>query len=149
MAKQLEYDPNAILYRWIYKEDDGNVRLIGTDPALKDTTKFFRWIDEPHGWEQREPWSQGTVNATAIQHKIGARSGWTGAIPLPSRPVGRPRKEVAEEDRPVSVSTSMRRAELFEIMRRAGEEKMTVSEWVAGVLRDRLAGAAERPVHAE
>jgi hypothetical protein len=143
MTKRIEYEPNAILYRWNFKEDDGKIRLIGTDPAIADLTKLFRWIDEPHGWEGREPWLGGTVTATRVEHKLGAHSGWTGAIPV-SRSPGRPKREIADDDRPVSVSTAVRRAELFEIMRRAADAKQTVAQWVAAVLREKLVdGAAE------
>jgi hypothetical protein len=137
MGKKIEYSPHALLFRWNYREDDGAVRLVGTDPELKDAARFFRWIDEPGGWDRREPWVQATANATQVEHKVGFASGWPGAQPI-SRPLGRPRKDVAEDDRPVSVSTSLRRAELFEIQRLAADARQSVSEWVASALRARL-----------
>lgn len=133
------FDPNALLYRWIYREDDGLPRLIGTDPALADRSKFFRWVNVPHGWNDREPWPQGTANTEALSHQDGAASGWPGAVPLPSAPRGRPRKEFASnDDRPVSVSASVRRAELFEIQKIASEERKSVSEWVCDAIRAQL-----------
>jgi len=137
MTKKIAYDPNALLFRWNYREDDGLVRLIGTDPELKTKARWFRWPDVPGGWEQREEWAQGTANATPADNRVGLVSGWPGAVPV-SRAPGRPKKDVADDDRPVSVSTSLRRAELFEIMKLASSSRQSVSEWVAAVLRDRL-----------
>lgn len=137
MGKKIEYNPNAVLYRWNYREDDALVRLIGTDPALNDKARFFRWLDEPGGWERREEWSQGASNVTAVDHRVGAASGWPGAHPL-TRAVGRPKKEIADDDKPVSVATSLRRAELFEIMQRAARARQSVSEWVAAAVRAQL-----------
>lgn len=143
MTKKIEYAPDAILYRWHYKEDDGQIRLIGTDPALGDSSKLFRWIDAPEGWNDREPWSGGTTKATWIDPKLGSHSGWPGAIPV-SRAVGRPKKEIADnkeianDERPERLSTTVWRAELIEIMRRAADAKQTVPEWIAAVLRKEL-----------
>lgn len=136
MAKT--YDQNAILYRWLYKEDDGFVRLIGTDPALADRSQFFRWSDEPGGWSRREPWPQGAANVEPLDNAAGAQSGWPGATPVPGRSPGRPRKEVADDDRPINITASVRRGELFEIQRRAAEARKSVSEWIAGVIRAQL-----------
>lgn len=146
MAKKTEFDPYAVLYRWNYREEDGLVRFVGTDPELKDKARFFRWIDEPDGWNRREGWSQGAANVTAVDLRSGSRSCWPGATPV-VRPPGRPKKELAEDDRPVSVSTSLRRIELFEIMRRAAAAHQSVSEWVAAIVRvelgDQLADPAD------
>ena len=137
MGKQKEYDPEAILYRWLYREDDNLVRLIGTDPELADRTTFFRWINEPGGWERREPWPQGATNVETVDNKVGLTSGWPGAIPQigVKRGPGRPRKEVADEDRIVAMSVSIRRGDLFEIQRLASDARQTVSEWVSSVVR--------------
>ena len=135
-----QFDPNAILFRWAFREDDDLPRLIGTDPALADRSKFFRWVDEPGGWERREPWPRGAVNVEVVPHGAGTVSLWPGAIPLRARPDCRPQKEYAtEDDRPVTVSLSLRRAELFEIQRRASVERKTVSEWLAHVMRTEIA----------
>lgn len=135
MGKQ--FDPNALLYRWRFREDDNLPRLIGTDPELADRSKFFRWINEPGGWERREPWPPGATNVEALDNVAGTASGWPGALPLRAKP-GRPRKEVADEDRPVTLSFSVRRAELYEIQRHASDARQTVSEWVGGVARAEL-----------
>jgi hypothetical protein len=137
MTKKLEYNVDAVLYRWNYREDDGLVRLIGTDPDLKDKARFFRWIDEPLGWTRREIWAQGASNVTAVDQRVGTGSGWPGALPV-TRPLGRPKKELAKDDQPVTVTTSLRRGELFEIMRRAADARLSVSEWVADVVRGQL-----------
>ena len=133
-----KFDPNALLYRWIFREDDNLPRLIGTDPALADRSKFFRWINEPGGWDRREPWPQGTANTEALDNVAGSASGWPGAIPLRGKP-GRPRKEVQDDDRPVTLSLSIRRAEVFDIQRYASDARKTVSEWIGGVVRAELA----------
>ena len=141
MGKQ--YDPNALLYRWSFREDDNLPRLIGTDPALSDRSKFFRWINEPGGWARREPWPHGATNVEALDNSAGLASGWPGAVPLRGKP-GRPRKEIADDDRPITMSLSIRRAEVFEIQRLASDARQTVSEWIAGVVRaeiDRLSKA--------
>lgn len=134
------YPPNAKLYKYRFKEDDGLPRLIGTDPANSEIL-WFRWIHQPHGWEHREPWTapvlEQPISDELTDNAFGAHSGWPGAIPL-TRPPGRPKIEREEEDRPVSISTSMRRAELFEIMARAAASKQSVSEWVAAQLRTAL-----------
>lgn len=135
MGKQ--YDPQALLYRWIFREDDNLPRLIGTDPALSDRSKFFRWINEPGGWERREPWPTGATNVEALDNSAGIASGWPGATPLRSK-LGRPRKEVPDDDRLVAMSLSVRRADVFEIQRLASEARQTVSEWVAGVVRSEI-----------
>ena len=144
MGKQ--YDPEALLYRWVFKEDDNLPRLIGTDPELADRTKFFRWINEPGGWERREPWTQGATNVEAVDNSMGITSGWPGAIPQSGakRGPGRPRKEVADEDRLVVISVSIRRAEMFDIQRIASDSRQTVPEWATAVVRaelDRLSKA--------
>lgn len=133
------YDPHAILYRWLFKEEDGLVRLIGTDPALADRSRLFRWIDQPGGWDDREPWPQGVTNTEIIDNAVGAVSGWPGAVPVRVSP-GRPRnKEVAgSEDRSINVSASVRRTELFEIQRVASAARQSVSEWVADAIRAQL-----------
>lgn len=141
MAKQ--FDPNALLYRWHFREDDNLPRLIGTDPALADRSKFFRWVNEPGGWEKREPWPHGATNVEAVDNVAGTASGWPGALPLRAK-LGRPRKEVAEEDRLVAVSVSIRRPDLYEIQRYAGEARQTVSEWIGGMVRIELEARAER-----
>lgn len=139
MGKQ--YDPNALLYRWSFREDDNLPRLIGTDPELADRSKFFRWINEPNGWERREPWPHGATNVEALDNSAGTASNWPGAVPLRAKP-GRPRKEVEDEgDRPVTVSLSIRRTELYAVQRYASDARKTVSEWIAGVVRAEL----ERP----
>jgi hypothetical protein len=132
MGKQ--FDPNAILYRWSFREDDNLPRLIGTDPALADRSKFFRWINEPSGWERREPWPHGATNVEALDNVAGTASGWPGALPLRAQP-GRPRKEVADDDRPVTMSFSIRRAEVYAIQRHASDARQTVSEWISGAVR--------------
>ena len=132
-----KYDPNALLYRWAFREDDNLPRLIGTDPELADRSKFFRWVNEPGGWNQREPWPHGATNVEALDNAAGITSGWPGAFPLRGVP-GRPRKEVAEEDRPVTMSISLRRAEVFEIQRHASDARKTVSEWIGSVVRAEL-----------
>jgi hypothetical protein len=129
-----QYDPQALLYRWIFREDDNLPRLIGTDPDLADRSKFFRWINEPGGWDRREPWPQGATNVEALDNSAGITSGWPGAIPVKAKR-GRPVKEVADDDRLVAMSLSVRRADVFEIQRLASEARQTVSEWVAGVVR--------------
>ena len=136
MGKQ--YDPQAILYRWMYREDDDLPRLIGTDPDLADRSKFFRWIDEPGGWLRKEPWSQGATNVQALDNSAGLASGWPGAIPLaPKR--GRPTKDVAEDDKLVPVNVTVRRAEMFDIQRLASDARQTVPEWAASVIRAEIA----------
>ena len=141
MGKQKQYSPDALLYRWLYREDDNLPRLIGTDPDLADRTKFFRWINEPGGWERKEPWSQGATNVETVDNSAGLTSGWPGAIPQSGakseakRGPGRPRKEVADEDRIVAMSVSIRRGDLFEIQRLASDARQTVSEWVSSVVR--------------
>jgi hypothetical protein len=137
-----QYDPNALLYRWMYREDDGLPQLIGTDPELADRSKFFRWIDEPNGWERRIPWPQGAVNVESLPNAVGLASGWPGAQPIRAKP-GRPRKEVDDDDRPVTVSLSVRRAEIFEIQQLASTARRTVSEWLAGVVRAELERVAK------
>ena len=124
----------GLLYRWIFREDDGLVRFIGTDPALGDDLQLFRWVNEPGGWDRREPWSQGIANAEKIDSVMAAVSGWPGA----KRGPGRPKKEVPEDDRPISVSASVRRAELFEMQRLASEQRKSVSEWIASAIRAQL-----------
>lgn len=142
-----QYDPNAILFRWAFREDDNLPRLIGTDPALADRSKFFRWIDEPGGWERREPWPQGAVNVEVANNGFGTASKWPGAVPLPPRPRGRPPKEYAEkDDRPVTMSFSVRRADLFEIQQRASVERKTVSEWLTSVVCTALASSSNEDV---
>ena len=133
-----KYDPNALLYLWTLKEEDGIMRLIGTDPALADRSTFFRWKNVPGGWDHREPWPHGPLNADPCANAKGEHSGWPGASPLPARPVGRPRKEVSADERPTNLSTSVRRSELFVIQKLASEDRKSVSEWVASVIRDRL-----------
>ena len=135
MGKQ--FDPNALLYRWTFREDDNLPRLIGTDPELENRSRFFRWINEPGGWERREPWPPGASNVEPLDNTAGTASGWPGAIPLRAKP-GRPRKEVTDDDRPVTMSLSVRRAEVFEIQRHASDARKTVSEWVGGVVRAEL-----------
>jgi hypothetical protein len=140
-----QYDPNALLYRWLYREDDGLPQLIGTDPELADRSKFFRWVDEPNGWEKRIPWSQGAVNVEPLANSAGFASGWPGALPIRAKP-GRPRKEVADDDRPVTVSLSVRRSEIFEIQNLASSARKTVSEWLGGVVRAELERVAKNQV---
>lgn len=135
MGKQ--FDPNALLYRWTFREDDNLPRLIGTDPELANRSKFFRWVNEPGGWERREPWPHGATNVEPLDNAAGTASGWPGAVPLRRNP-GRPIKEVADDDRPVTVSLSVRRAEVFQIQRHASDARKTVSEWVGGVVRAEL-----------
>src|SRR6202040_2294746 len=103
--------------------DSGLIVLVGSDPAEADASKLFRWLDmsEPDGWSKRVAWSQGDVDLLPLPHPAGARSGWPGAIPLPPRQPGRPRKDVAVDDQSVKVATSLRRAELFEVMRLAAD----------------------------
>jgi hypothetical protein len=134
------YDQNAILYRWLYKAEDGVALFIGTDPALADRAKFFRWRDESGGWDRREPWSQGASDVQPIDNAAGTSSGWPGSVPLPGRGPGRPRKEVADDDRLAAVTASIRRSELFEIQRRAAEARKSVSEWIACAIRAQLGG---------
>jgi hypothetical protein len=134
------YDPNALLYRWLYKAEDNVVLFIGTDPALADRAKFFRWRDEAGGWDRREPWQQGAHDVQPLDNSAGASSGWPGSAPLPGRGPGRPRKEVAANDRLAAVTASVRRSELFEIQRRAANEQKSVSEWVACAIRAQLGG---------
>ena len=146
MGKQ--FDPNALLYRWNFREDDNLPRLIGTDPELADRSKFFRWISEPGGWERREPWPHGATNVEALDNEAGTTSGWPGALPSRAK-LGRPRKEVSEEDRPVTLSFSIRRAEVFEIQRYASDARQTVSEWMGSVVRaelERLAASKNTPL---
>jgi hypothetical protein len=138
-----QYDPQALLYRWNFREDDNLPRLIGTDPALADRSKFFRWTNEPGGWERREPWPHGATNVEALDNAAGLGSGWPGATPLRARP-GRPVKEIADDDRPVTVSISIRRAEVYEIQRYASDARKTVSEWVGSVVRAELARQTEK-----
>ena len=140
MGKQ--FDPNALLYRWSFREDDNLPRLIGTDPSLADRSKFFRWVNEPGGWERREPWLHGATNVEVLDNVAGTASGWPGALPLRAKP-GRPRKEVADDDRPVTMGLSIRRAEVFEIQRHASDARQTVSEWIGGVVRAELARLAK------
>lgn len=136
MAKT--YDPNAILYRWRFKEEDGLIRLIGTDPAVADRSRLFRWIDQPGGWDDREPWSQGTMNAELIDNALGFTSGWPGAKPI-TKPVGRPRNKIeGPPDKPINVSASIKRVELFEIQRLASAAEQSVAEWVASAIRAQL-----------
>lgn len=139
-----KYDPNALLYRWIYRDDDDRPRLIGTDPEIADRSKFFRWVNEPGGWERREQWPQGATNVESLDNSAGIASGWPGALPLRAVP-GRPRKEVAEDDRPVTMSLSVRRAEVFEIQRYASDARKTVSEWIGSVVRAELDRLSKAP----
>jgi len=136
MAKR--YDPNALLYRWLYREDDNLPCLIGTDPDLADRAKFFRWVNEPDGWSRREPWPTGTSNTEVLDNGAGLASGWPGAIPLRAKP-GRPPKDIAEDDRLVTLSLSVRRVEVFDIQRFASDARKTVSEWLGGVVRGEIA----------
>jgi hypothetical protein len=136
VAKQ--YDQNAVLCRWLYRGEDGLVRLVGTDPELADRTHFFRWVNEPGGWSRREPWPDGLVNTEVIDNAAGAASGWPGATPLRGK-AGRPRKELEDSDKPASVKASVRRTELFEIQRLASNAQKSVSEWVTIAIRDKLA----------
>lgn len=137
-----QFPPDALLYRWNFQEDDARPRLIGTDPTI-GRDQFFRWVNEPGGWDRREPWPQGAANAEKIGNAAAAVSGWPGASAGRGR--GRPKKELAEDDRPISVSASVRRAELFEIQQLASASKKSVSEWIASAIRSQLAvvGAAE------
>jgi hypothetical protein len=137
------YDPQALLYRWSFREDDNLPRLIGTDPALADRSKFFRWINEPGGWERREPWPHGATNVEVLDNSAGIASGWPGAQPLRAAR-GRPRKDVPEDDRPVTVSFSVRRAAMYEIQRQASDHRQTVSEWIGGVVRAELERLSEK-----
>lgn len=147
------FDPNAILYRWLFREEDGHVRLIGTDPALADRTRFFRWPSMPGGWEQREPWTNGIASAELVDNAVGGPSGWPGATPLRGK-VGRPPKEPAKKDlpdgdKPTGVKAFVKRTELFEIQRLASDAQKSVSEWAATVIREALArsqGAQVEPV---
>lgn len=139
-----QYDPQALLYRWSFREDDNLPRLIGTDPSLADRSKFFRWINEPGGWAKREPWPHGPTNVEAVDNSAGLASGWPGAVPIRPK-LGRPVKEVPEDDKLVATSVSIRRAELFKVQRLASDARQTVSEWVASVVRaeiDRLSNRA-------
>ena len=139
-----QYDPQALLYRWSFREDDNLPRLIGTDPSLGDRSKFFRWINEPGGWAKREPWPHGPTNVEAVDNSAGLTSGWPGAVPMRPK-LGRPIKDVPEDDKLVATSISIRRAELFKIQRLASDARQTVSEWVASVVRaeiDRLSNRA-------
>jgi hypothetical protein len=131
------YDPNAILYRWMFREDDGLPRLIGTDPSWADRSKFFRWIDEPGGWERREPWPQGATNIQALDNSAGLASGWPGAIPIPAK-MGRPRNEASDEDKVVSTSFSIRRGDLLDVQRLASDARKTTSEWISEVVRKEI-----------
>lgn len=135
MSKQ--FDPNALLFCSNYREEDGRLVLIGTDPALSDRSKYFRWVDEPGGWERRAAWPAGITNAESAHNAAGVQSGWPGAIPLRGKP-GRPAKELAADDRSVHVSTLLRRAELFDIQRRASDAKQSVSEWISTTIRAEL-----------
>lgn len=137
MGKSKQYDPNALLYRWLFREDDQLPRLIGTDPALADRSKFFRWVNEPTGWERREPWPQGATNIEVLDNSAGLASGWPGAIPIPAT-MGRPRKEVSDEDRLISMNFSIRRGDVFDVQRLASDARQTVSEWISGVIRAEL-----------
>jgi len=128
------YDPNAILYRWLFREDDQLPRLIGTDPALADRSKFFRWIDEPNGWERREPWPQGATNIQSLDNSAGLTSGWPGAVPIPAK-LGRPRNEATDDDKLVSMSFKIRREDVFDVQRLASEARQTTSEWISGVIK--------------
>jgi len=132
------YNENAVLYRHKYKDDGGQFVLIGTDPVDPDPTKLFRWLDEAGGWSKREVWARGAADLLQIAHPAGLRSGWPGAIPLPPRQPGRPRKDVPVDDQVVKVSASLRRAELFEVMRLAADARQSVAEWVAETLRERI-----------
>lgn len=136
----LRYSENAVLYHHRYKADGGQYVMVGTDPTASenDPSLLFRWLDEAGGWERRVIWSQGTADLVKLEPPAGLRSGWPGAIPLPPRQPGRPRKEVPPDDQVVKVSASLRRAELFEVMRMAADAKQSVSEWIAATLRDRL-----------
>jgi len=129
-----QYDPNAILYRWLFREDDQLPRLIGTDPELADRSRFFRWIDEPGGWEKREPWPQGATNIQSLDNAAGTTSGWPGAIPIPAK-MGRPRNEATDEDKVVSMSFSIRRGDLIDLQRVASDARQTTTEWISGVIR--------------
>lgn len=136
MGKQ--FDPNALLYSWNFREEDGLPRLIGTNPELADRSQFFRWINEPGGWERHEPWPQGATNVQALDNSAGLASGWPGATPLRGKP-GRPRKDpVPENDRTVALSISVRRADVIDIQRRASNANKTVSEWLVGIVHDAL-----------
>ena len=137
MGKSKQYDPNALLYRWLFREDDQLPRLIGTDPALADRSKFFRWVNEPTGWERREPWPQGATNIEVLDNSAGLASGWPGAIPIPAT-MGRPRKEVPDDDRLISMNFSIRRGDVFDVQRLASDARQTVSEWISGVIRAEL-----------
>jgi hypothetical protein len=143
--RKLQYDPSALLYCHRYKDDDGSLVLVGNDPAIADpTVGLFRWRDVSAGWESRTAWTGGAADLSVIPPAAGARSGWPGAIPLPPRQPGRPRKEVSEDDRPVLVRASIRRAEYFAIMRLAADAQQSVPEWVATILRERLGDAAPK-----
>ncbi len=134
-----QFDSNALLYRWNYREADGSSRFIGTDPAIGlGDGRWFRWINEPGGWDRREPWPQGTANAEKVANAVALISGWPGAVPM-SRGRGRPKKELADDDRPTSVSASVRRSELYEMQLLASAARKSVSEWIAGVIREQLA----------
>jgi hypothetical protein len=137
-----QYPKSALLYRWLYREDDGLVRLIGTDPALDNRALFFRWINQPGGWDDREPWASGSANTESVDNAIGTASGWPGAVPLRARP-GRPPKDLADGDKTAPVQGSVRRTELYEIQRLASTAQQSVSEWVTGAIREKLARAAQ------
>ncbi len=132
------YSENAVLYRHRYKDESGSFVLVGNDPADPDVGKLFRWLDESGGWEKRELWAHGLADLLQLAHPAGLRSGWPGAIPLPPRQPGRPRKDVPVDDQIVKVSASLRRAELFEVMRLAADAHQSVAEWVAETLRARI-----------
>lgn len=134
MGKSKTYDPNALLYLWDFREDDNLPRLIGTDPDLADRSTFFRWINEPAGWERREPWSHGATSVKPLDNAAGLTSGWPGALPIPAK-MGRPRNEVADDDKLISMSFSIRRADVFDVQRLASEARQTVSEWLSSVVR--------------
>ena len=142
MGKQ--YDPHALLYRWNFREDDNLPRLIGTDPELADRSKFFRWVNEPGGWDRREPWPHGATNVEALDNSAGLASGWPGAVPVRGKP-GRPRKDVPDDERPVTLSLSLRRAEVFEVQRLAADARQTVGEWIGSVVRAELAKGGTQP----
>lgn len=138
------YNENVVLYRHKYKDEDtGLIVLVGHDPAESDASKLFRWLDAAGEWAHRSVWSEGVADLLPLPHPAGLRSGWPGAIPLPPRPAGRPRKNVSVDDQAVKISASLRRAELFEIMQLAAAAHQSVAEWAAETLRERLRAKAE------
>ncbi len=140
MTARITYVETARLYQSPFVEEDGLVRFIGNDPA-GDPAVFFRWVNRPYGWQDREPWPSGPSGAQPLEPSKGRYSGWPGANPV-RKPAGRPAK--AEEERRIQLRFAVRRSEYMQLMATAASQQRTVEEWLEVMVQERLASEVTR-----